>query len=42
MTFTFLNVFYISLKVFYIFQGKSEPAQRLAADVAQGNKAWFK
>ena len=40
--FTLLNVFYISLKVFYIFYGKSEPPQRPAAAVAPDNKAWFK
>ena len=38
----FLNVFYFYLRVYYIFKGKSEPAQWLAAAVAPDNKAWFK
>ena len=34
-TFTFLNVFYISLKVFYIFQGKSDYCHNTYPTTAQ-------
>ena len=40
--FYFFKLFYFSLKVFHIFQGKSEPTQRPAAAVCPDVKAWFK